>query len=97
MADVKGLAEVRRVTAVLGAEIEGVDLRQILSGEQTATVKQALSDHGVLFFRDQHGLDDEAQLRFTQQLGPLEPTMKAPIFPIHTDAETPPGRNSFAT
>jgi taurine dioxygenase len=45
--------EVRRVTSAVGAVIDGVDLGRPLAGETLRFVRQALLDHGVLFFRNQ--------------------------------------------
>jgi taurine dioxygenase len=37
----------------IGAEISGIDLRDELSDDTIATIRRALLDHKVLFFRDQ--------------------------------------------
>lgn len=44
---------VQRLTGNIGAVIEGVDLREPLEQETVAQIRQALLDHGVVFFRDQ--------------------------------------------
>jgi len=41
------------VSPVVGAEISGVDLSEPLSPETVSGLRQALLDHGVIFFRDQ--------------------------------------------
>ncbi|MAG29897.1 MAG: taurine dioxygenase [Deltaproteobacteria bacterium] len=46
--------EVQPVTPVIGAEIGGIDLAQPLDDETAAALNQALLDHQVLAFRDQH-------------------------------------------
>lgn len=52
MAGSKGIT-VQRMTGNIGAIIGGVDLRASLPATAVATVRQALLDHGVIFFRDQ--------------------------------------------
>jgi taurine dioxygenase len=44
---------VRRYKPLIGAVIESVDLSKPLSEENQQTVRQALVDHGVIFFREQ--------------------------------------------
>ena len=44
---------VHRMTSNIGAIIEGADLRGPLSPDTVADIRQALLDHGVIFFRDQ--------------------------------------------
>src|SRR5262252_2795109 len=68
--DAMGTIEIRPVTAVIGAEIHGVDISEPLKDESVAEIRQALLDHGVIFFRDQH-LDDESHLEFALRFGPL--------------------------
>ncbi len=58
------------LTAAIGAEIAGVDLRRPLADETVAAVRQALLDHLVVFFRDQPLSDDE-HLAFATRFGPL--------------------------
>jgi len=58
------------VTAAIGAEVSGVNLDDDLSDEIVARIRQALLDHLVLFFRDQH-LDDESHVRFALRFGRL--------------------------
>jgi taurine dioxygenase len=48
-----GQIEIKPVTPTIGAEIRGVDLREELSSEAVQTIRQALLDHLVVFFRDQ--------------------------------------------
>src|SRR5438309_11971494 len=62
--------DVRPLTAVIGAEIFGVDLRQPLDDGTVSDVRKALLDHLVVFFRDQD-LTDEQHLAFAQRFGPL--------------------------
>ena len=54
----------------IGAEVGGVDLKQPLSASLQEALRQALNEHQVLFFRDQH-LSLEEQKRLTAVFGPL--------------------------
>lgn len=63
--------EVRRIAGALGAEIRGVDLRQLDVGT-IAAIRAAWLEHGVVFFRDQ-SLDPGQFMRFAQAMGtPIE-------------------------
>lgn len=56
----------------VGAEIRGLDLSQALSPEAVHSIHQALLDHCVLFFRNQH-ISEADQVRFTSYFGqPVE-------------------------
>ncbi|MEO8693136.1 MAG: TauD/TfdA family dioxygenase [Acidimicrobiales bacterium] len=68
---------IRPVTSVVGAEISGVDLREPLATTDVEAIEQALIDHLVVFFRDQH-LTDAQQRDFAAQFGELEPFVLAP-------------------
>src|SRR5436190_1369582 len=46
--------EIRPLTLAIGAEIGGVDLRLPLADDEVSVLRQALLDHLVVFFRDQH-------------------------------------------
>lgn len=62
--------DIRKLSGRIGAEVVGVDLSAELD---TATVRwlvEALHEHKVLGFRDQH-LDDAAHLRFAARFGEL--------------------------
>jgi alpha-ketoglutarate-dependent 2,4-dichlorophenoxyacetate dioxygenase len=50
---------------------EGVDLARPASREEVAAIEAGMDRHAVLLFRDQH-IDDEQQLRFSRNFGPLE-------------------------
>ncbi|MEY2658421.1 MAG: hypothetical protein RLZZ395_2163 [Pseudomonadota bacterium] len=71
---------VRRLTPILGAEIDGVDLSQPLSDEQFQEVGRALADHQVIFFRDQHPTPEQ-HLAFGQRFGHLHRHPAAPHAP----------------
>lgn len=70
---------VKKRASALGAEIVGVDLREELSDEAVATIRQAWLDHLVLVFRDQH-LTHEQHIAFSRRLGPLETHESIPKF-----------------
>ena len=55
------------VAGALGAEIRGVDLRE-LDDRTFATVHRALLDHEVIFFRDV-GLSEEEHLELGRRFG----------------------------
>ena len=50
---VTGEIALERVTGNIGAVINGIDLRQPQSAGAIDTVRQALINHGVIFFRRQ--------------------------------------------
>jgi taurine dioxygenase len=62
--------DIKPVTPLIGAEISGLDLSKPLSDNELGTVKQALRDHLVIFFRDQDLSADE-QKNFGRQFGDL--------------------------
>ena len=62
--------EVTPLTAAIGAEISGVDLRQELSDGTVAAIRQAFLEHLVVFFRGQ-ALSDEEHLALACRFGPL--------------------------
>ena len=53
MARSNGSIEICPVSPAVGAEIRGVDLSEDLDEQTFSLVKQAFTDHGVIFFRDQ--------------------------------------------
>ena len=59
------------VTAALGAEIDGIDLNAPLKEVMQAELRDALSEHLVLFFRDQF-INDEAHLALASCFGEPE-------------------------
>lgn len=65
--------EVTPLNNVIGAQVDGIDLRQPLDEEQRQEIRAALNRHLVLFFRDQQITDDE-QLAFARNFGePFDP------------------------
>lgn len=65
-------ARFHRVTSVIGAEVEGVDLSRPLDLATVAAIKAAVLEHKVLIFRDQK-INDHDHLRFSRYFGPLTP------------------------
>jgi taurine dioxygenase len=66
------LMNIRRLSGALGAEIEGVDLRQPVDTSLARAIRQVLLDHQVIFLRDQE-LTSEQFMLFAQAMGqPVE-------------------------
>jgi taurine dioxygenase len=61
----------RRLSAVMGAEVTGVDLSQPFAPELRDAVKAALLEHRLLVFRDQRVGKDQ-QYELTLQFGEIE-------------------------
>ena len=64
--------EVQPVTGTLGAEIVGLNIADELPGETLAALERAFVEHKVLFFRDQHDLDDARHVAFARRFGPIQ-------------------------
>ncbi|GGV02809.1 hypothetical protein GCM10010211_82600 [Streptomyces albospinus] len=56
-----------RLSGSIGAEIRGLDLTTGLAKETIAAIRDALVTHKVIFFRNQHTLDGDAQERFARR------------------------------
>ncbi len=66
------MLSVNNIAGALGAEIGGIDLRDPLGTETLTTMRQALLDHLVIFFRDQQ-LTSEQFMQFARSMGePVE-------------------------
>ncbi len=63
------LISVHKLGSRIGAEISGVRLGGDLAPTAVAEIRAALLTHKVIFFRDQHHLDDQRQLAFATLLG----------------------------
>lgn len=61
--------DVVKLGAHIGARIDGVRLADDLDESTVTAINDALLTHKVIFFRDQHDLDDDGQLAFAQRLG----------------------------
>jgi alpha-ketoglutarate-dependent 2,4-dichlorophenoxyacetate dioxygenase len=59
----------------IGAEVEGIDLREPLTGAQAEEIHAAMDRYAVLVFQKQ-SLTNEQHLAFTQALGRLENTAR---------------------
>jgi alpha-ketoglutarate-dependent taurine dioxygenase len=58
-----------KLGANIGARIDGVRLAETVDASKAAEINAALLEHKVVFFRNQHDLDDERQLAFARALG----------------------------
>jgi taurine dioxygenase len=65
-----------KLGANIGARIDGVRLDGDLAASTVEAINDALLTHKVIFFRDQHHLDDGSQLAFARTLG--TPTIAHP-------------------
>jgi len=81
---------------VVGAELHGLDLREDLSDQDIRTIKAALDEHQVVFFRDQD-ITPEQHLAFGRRFGELHvhPSVRrkprsewSELLPVHADAST---------
>ncbi|MEI7710437.1 MAG: TauD/TfdA family dioxygenase [Rhodospirillales bacterium] len=63
--------DVRPLGSTVGAEISGLDLAIPLAGSALATVKGALAEHGVVFFRDQM-LTENQHIALARQFGEID-------------------------
>ncbi len=63
--------EISQLTPAIGAELSGISLSDDLGDAVIASIRQALLDHKVIFFRDQH-LSQEDLLKFASRFGDLE-------------------------
>ena len=82
---------VTQLCSRIGARIDGIQLAGDVDAATVAQIREALLRHKVIFFRDQHHLDDAQQQAFAARLGtPIaHPTVQqegAPIItPINSD------------
>ncbi|HEY2049690.1 MAG TPA: TauD/TfdA family dioxygenase [Caulobacteraceae bacterium] len=77
--DLEGLT-LTPLTPTIGVEVAGIDLREPLSGAHQGTLRRALLDWKVLFFRDQD-ITTEQHLDFARNFGSLEVHPFAPSKP----------------
>ena len=61
---------VRKLTPIIGAEIDGVDLAQPLSNRTQDEIHRALAENLVIFFRDQT-LTPDQHVAFGRRFGEL--------------------------
>ncbi|MEU0244686.1 TauD/TfdA family dioxygenase [Streptomyces sp. NPDC006235] len=62
--------EIHKVTANIGARVEGVDITRPLDGETYTALREALNAHKALVF-DAEGLDDAGQQAFAGHFGDI--------------------------
>jgi len=62
--------EVKLLSGALGAEIEGIDLKDA-SDENFKKINELLLEHKVIFFRDQK-ITEEEHMALAEKFGPLE-------------------------
>lgn len=67
---------ITKLGAHIGARIDGITLSGDLDADTVAAINAALLEHKVIFFRDQHQLDNDGQLDFARRLG--TPTIAHP-------------------
>jgi taurine dioxygenase len=86
--------QVNPSTPVIGAEILGANLTNHCDDE-FAAIEQALTDHQVLFFRDQPALPAQTQIAFARRFGELHIHPAAPhlegfpeLFVIHAHKDS---------
>ena len=78
----------RPLTTHIGAEVEGVDLREPLSSSEVEQIHDAMDRYAVLVFHNQP-VTNEQHLAFTAQLGPVEDTRRNTLRAA-TDFRLPP-------
>jgi alpha-ketoglutarate-dependent taurine dioxygenase len=82
---------VTKLGSRIGARIDGVELSGDLDAGTVADIRNALLRHKVIFFRDQHHLDDAGQHAFAGRLGtpiahPAVQQKKMPVItPINSE------------
>ncbi|WP_445165567.1 TauD/TfdA dioxygenase family protein [Mycolicibacterium sp. Dal123E01] len=79
--------DVSKLGANIGAVIYGVRLGGDLHPGTVAAIRAALLQHKVIFFRDQHHLDDDEQVAFARLLG--VPTIAHPTVTSRGDTVLP--------
>lgn len=63
--------DIARVSPSVGAEVTGIDLSKHLTDEIVGDIRQALGEHGVLFFRNQN-IDSGSHLAFAKRFGEID-------------------------
>ena len=85
----------RPLTTHIGAEVEGIDLREPLSAAQAEEIHAGMDRFAVLVFHDQP-LTNEQHLGFTTALGPLETRMTNSMRTAAGDFRLPPTFNDVS-
>ena len=86
---------IRPLTTHIGAEVEGIDLREPLSPAQAEEIHTAMDRHAVLVFHGQP-LTNEQHLAFTTALGPLETLMANSMRTVAGDFRLPAAFNDVS-
>jgi taurine dioxygenase len=81
-----GALEIVPIGGKVGAEVQGIRLSGQLGETEIASIRQALAEYKVLFFRGQQHLDDAEHEAFAKQLGELY---------SHPTVPTKPGTSSI--
>jgi len=63
--------KIEQLTPTIGAEISGIDLKEMLTPEDDAAIQRAFLDYRVLFFRNQN-LPPAKLIEFAKKFGPLD-------------------------
>ena len=97
-----GVVDFLPVAAALGAEVEGIDLGTLMSDAEVDALHEGLTEHKVLFFRDQR-LDPKALLDLGLSLGDVDPGH--PVYPhasgfpsvveLISDGDNPPDTDDW--
>ncbi len=61
---------VSRAGPLVGAIVGGIDLSRPLAADEFSMLRQALADHGVIFFRDQN-LTEAQHIAFASHFGTI--------------------------
>ena len=61
--------KINKITGRGGAEVSGIKLGPDLQPATVKAIRDLLLEHKVIFFRDQHHLDDQSQEAFAKLLG----------------------------
>ncbi|MCV7174478.1 TauD/TfdA dioxygenase family protein [Mycolicibacterium sphagni] len=79
--------DVSKLGAHIGAVVSGVRLGGDLDPDTVDAIRAALLEHKVIFFRDQHHLDDDGQVAFAGRIG--VPTIAHPTVTSRGDTVLP--------
>jgi len=75
---------VEKVAGACGALVSGVDLAADLDDTEVETIRRALLEHQVVFFRGQR-LEPDRQVAFSRRLGPASPVPFVQAIPEHPE------------
>ena len=67
-----GDISIKKMTRAIGAEVRGIDLSAPLDAPTVRTIREALVDNLVLFFRDQRKLSVDEHVRFAHYFGEID-------------------------